>query len=1181
MQRRLRQLAGGRFDVTPPELEFSVESIELLAQEGKNCLGSFEIINKNRIPTHGMVYSTNPRMECLTPQFEGDRSTVTYQFHSEGLSEGDILRGSFVILCSQREYSLSFCVSVGRSYPVLAGKTIRTLDDFAKAAEKDWQEAYRIFYSPKFEIILEGADEKEVLLYRAYQKAMPCSRNLEEFFVGAGKKRPTGISVETTELSFFDFDECRQEKIEIQKDGWGYTKIMVQTEGNFLFAERAQIETEDFIGSIYKLPVTVDPSAMHAGRNYGRVILKNGEKSYEVLVVAECGIRKESDRTKKRREIQRCRVRLTGLYEDYRLKRIVTGVWAAESIELLDHLHALCPKEPMFLLMKAQALIVNRQRQEAEWILDRFKRSVQDRKTPVYGYYLYLCTLMEREPVFVDKTTQSIEEIFRENADSELLLWVLSFLREEYCKSPAARLKAITYWIGKGTSSPFFYFEAYQLLEQDPYLLHRMDGTTIRILRWAARKKLIGKELAEQIFEIVPMNEGYERAVYELLIAAYEAEKKPEYIEIICSYLIKGQQFAPAFHRWYEEGITLELRITGLYEAFLLSLDEQEIVPIPRIIQMYFQYESALPYQKLAVLYRNIIAAKNTGHEVYEKYQDTMLRFALGQIEQGHIDDNLAVIYEDLVAPGFLTPELAKAFSGILFVNKLMVSNPSVVRAFIYHAEREKPQVVPVINKTAYCSIYSRQCIVVLEDAKGYRYCAPDAYLIQPLMRPDKYLDKCLFLAPKQLEYFIYALSERKKSTDWNREDARYFGRILLSNNFSRHYKNELLPEIIHYAKVHRLESFLKDFLEQTDLLAFDSKNKARLLELFLEEHMYKKAYEGLKVCGMESVKSTSKVLLAGYMIDQKGFTEQKDILLLCQSAFFADKYSEATLQYLCLFYDGPYELMIALWEKALDYQLSVKELEKRILTQMLYCGKIHDRADDIFLHYYDSGAKELLVIAYVSFRSYECFTAGKQMKAGLYDIIKEYYENGAEWNDACKLLLLKHFSEREDQSGEICEIEDALLSEYIRRGIGFSFFRKLHKSLIMKYHLYDKVFLEHRAPHNTHVVLHYSRDEDGEQFQEEEMQEVYDGIFVRSFVMFFGEMVQYYISEEDSRQIRVSESSRITNNDVYGEKDYSRYNLINQMIISNTLQENEKLYQDMKTYSRLSGIVKNSLQLL
>ena len=58
----------------------------------------------------GIIYSSNPRMECLTPQFEGEEVRIRYQFHSEGLIEGDIQKGEFFIVCNQGEYNLSFVV---------------------------------------------------------------------------------------------------------------------------------------------------------------------------------------------------------------------------------------------------------------------------------------------------------------------------------------------------------------------------------------------------------------------------------------------------------------------------------------------------------------------------------------------------------------------------------------------------------------------------------------------------------------------------------------------------------------------------------------------------------------------------------------------------------------------------------------------------------------------------------------------------------------------------------------------------------------------------------------------------------------------------------------------------------------------------------------------------------------
>ena len=94
-------------------------------------------------------------------------------------------------------------------------------------------------------------------------------------------------------------------------------------------------------------------------------------------------------------------------------------------------------------------------------------------------------------------------------------------------------------------------------------------------------------------------------------------------------------------------------------------------------------------------------------------------------------------------------------------------------------------------------------------------------------------------------------------------------------------------------------------------------------------------------------------------------------------------------------------------------------------------------------------------------------------------------------------------------------------------------------------------------------------------------MLDVYDGIFVKTFVMFFGEAIQYYISEEYGSEVEVTESNRIVNNDVYNQDDVSRYNLLNQMLISNTLQEDAELYQTMKQYARTDEVTQRVFKLL
>ena len=82
------------------------------------------------------------------------------------------------------------------------------------------------------------------------------------------------------------------------------------------------------------------------------------------------------------------------------------------------------------------------------------------------------------------------------------------------------------------------------------------------------------------------------------------------------------------------------------------------------------------------------------------------------------------------------------------------------------------------------------------------------------------------------------------------------------------------------------------------------------------------------------------------------------------------------------------------------------------------------------------------------------------------------------------------------------------------------------------------------------------------------EMREMYDGIFVCSFVLFFGEQLQYYVSEErpDGSAI-TTESGMISKSDIVKNGFNSRYSLINDIMIGETLQDYDTVDKLMQQY--------------
>lgn len=1181
MRARIGQIAAGRFNGTKPILAFSEETIDLSVIEGRSEAGSFVIESTNQIKICGIVYSTNPRMECLNPHFEGEKVRIRYQFNSKGLAEGDTCEGKFVIVCNQIEYSLSFCARITRLYAEASTGAVKSLDDFTRLAASNWDEAYHLFYNRNFLNTIPYDNVYERLTYEGFACARPSGQNMEEFLIGVNKKQPVSISVDKSEEIFMASKEPQSGCFTITKDNWGYTEIRLRTDCEFIKLSKPVLTLDDFIGKTYLYEYIIDASAMHAGRNFGRIYIDGVYQSFTIDITA--GVRDDDGSISDiavTKDIKECMVGIMELYTSFRLKRIVTGVWANETISILNHLHALMPDEHMYELMKAQAFIINRQRQEAKWILDDFKHSNPDKKAPIWGYYLYLMTLLEREPSYVDNMTHEVELIFYENPDSVLLFWVLLFLRDQYFDDSAGKLKDIKYWVLRGCSSPYLYIEAYYLISQDPYLIKELSVFELRILSWAVKEKALTKELAGAIFEAVDLAGGFDNRVYELLTAAYEICPEAEYVGIICSYLIKGHKNDTCFHKWFELGIENKLRLTGLYESYLITMDDRQISPVPKIIQMYFSFDNKLPYRKLAVLYNNIIAAKETEPEVYHKYRKAMGRFAMDQAQLRHIDDNLAVLYEDMLELGFINEELSAAFSDIIYTHKLIVFDKRIVRAIIYQNEMKEPQIVPVTDQCAYFELFSNDYVILFEDSRGYRYVKSISYRLQRLMDAEKYLDRCISLSPDRPQYIVSHFKHVRDYSDFTKDDLKLFKPVFYSESFSDSYKAVMGYRILKYCQLHDYEDYVRPFLQSINFDTLQKDARKYLIDMLVSNRLYEKAYDMAMEYGIDMLAAASKVVLCENALKVQ-HVDDDFMVQLAISAFKTGKYSDLVLKYLCENYTGPTDELINLWHAADKFSISSMKLDERILEQGIYTQIEPEKISDIFMEYYKRAGNEKLILAYISLVAHGYLHSGGCKADFIFDIIEKRFIGNRTLNDACQLALLKHFAEKTDITQAELEIEDTLLKYYIYNNMYFDFFARLDYRLLEKYFLYDKAFLQYESTPGTHVVLHYSRDEDGEEFNSEDMVEMYDGIYVKTFVIFFGELIRYYITEEHDNSIEVKESNRLTCNNIPGDNDHSRYNLINEMIISDTLSDETTLKSNIDEYKRLDAATKQLFKLI
>ena len=170
-------------------------------------------------------------------------------------------------------------------------------------------------------------------------------------------------------------------------------------------------------------------------------------------------------------------------------------------------------------------------------------------------------------------------------------------------------------------------------------------------------------------------------------------------------------------------------------------------------------------------------------------------------------------------------------------------------------------------------------------------------------------------------------------------------------------------------------------------------------------------------------------------------------------------------------------------------------------------------------------------------------------------------YREKEELHLVCKIAYLKYYEENPKEiTEEMKEMITDFLRDLLRQKVVLPLFKSYQGYLPALDLLQDKAILEYRAKPGHRVTIHYLiRREDGkeQEYCKETMRDMFAGICVKEFILFFGERLQYYITEETDGKEQVTESGTISKNDG-SSKLYtgSRFHLLNDIMIGKTMQD-------------------------
>lgn len=1160
--------------------ELAVLSCNSIEQELKNgkIAGSFTLDSLSQKGIKGKLLVSDPRVECTITGFLSESVKISYCFDGSDMEPEEMVSGSFVLITNLGEYELPFSFFGPKADQSSSLGEIKNLFHFANLAKSNWQEAYRLYFSPAFKEVLKNAGAEQKELYYALS-VKEQEQYMEEFLQAIHKKTPVVYTASVEQLLVENVSEVQCEELEIQKKGWGYTHLSIEVKGDFLSVEKEELTEMDFIGQSYKLPVYIDVKKLHQGKNYGEIILSSLYNRISVpVLVSQIQHHRMASAIEKRRNAKWLNLKLTNAYIDFRSKKMAALKFKKESEEILEALQKSDERNPLHKLYGAHLYITQEKYHEAKWLLDRAIKNIQEEKTPViYAYYLYLTTLITEQKEYVLEVKETIEELYYKYDDTWQIAWLWMYLSKELRGQAQKKWDFLKKIFLKGCTSPVMYTEAVLLLNYQPTLLMELKESELKVLRFGQKRGMLSEQVKGIVQYLSLKEKEFSAPLYQLLTSMIRENENPELLQAVCSLLIKGNKTGPAYLEWYEKAILSEIKITRLYEYYMMSLEPEKQTDIPRMVLMYFSYQTEIDSDYAPYLYRYVYENRELLEDLYFVYAPNMERFLLKKLYKGQISRDLGYLYEHVILPKMMTADNARALVKVMFTYELGVKQKDADKVIVLHGRKKEEEVYgPGHDGTRIC-LYDKEYLILRQDAKGNRFIVPSDTEVYAYMNVEK---TSRYIRAWVQEDMGLALYLCEGSLDWQnitKEKEPHLRFLAECEKIRSEYRTQIRGQLLEYYYDSDNMEKLDACLEEAIPSSVPYQDRKTLIHYLVLRDYYEKAYDFVRIYGPEEMEAKDLVRIATYMLEE-GKGEEEILLWFVYSAFRKQKYNHIMLQYLCENFKGTSKQLRDIFRAAKEFEADTFKISERLLMQVLTTKAYIGDETDIFKAYVKGGPDTEVEAAFLTYRSVEYMSEDRVIGPYLILDIGRVYRRGYQLPIVNYLAYLRYFAQNPQ---ERTQADEEVIFQFLKELV---IERKMLLPFIQEYGnvpgmeaVADKTLVSYKTNPGTKVVLHYVKkqtDGERESYHKEEMKEVYFGVYVKDFTLFYGEELQYYITEEQDNQEQLTESGILQREENGEYEKAGRYQMINEMAIAKNLGDYDFVEQMLEEYWRTEFIV-------
>lgn len=1194
MEKKIEDFAKEKFSFELPEIIVLPSTLDVSVRADTGGVGSFKIRYKDEIKysnrkIRGYITCSDYRFKFDIVAFSGREINIKYEFDARGLGTEQCYSGNIHLITDCGEVNLPYRVCINEAGIVVSDENIRNIYQFASYAEKDFESATKLFYSDRFENIILRDREELKLIRKGLLVNKDRQRALEEFLCYTKSKQRVRITTEKSAYNYHISGMPVKDWIIIKKSGWGYVNAEIITEGKFLKIYKNELSEEFFEDGICELEVSINPKFIKSEKAYGRVIIRTFDEDVviEFNLVNTAIFPEKIAGNKKRFEYVN---KLIDEYFSYRMKVSTVKNVTTAMRTVLYGLGLSGKDEEIINYVNIYLNLINKNENQAKEGLLKINSNIKEPLFRLIDIYFKYCLADEENK---EKCRREIEKLTNIKG-YEAGMYFLIHMDSRFKINLSRRLEYIEELYKENFHSSFLLMEAWDIYRTQPDYFNKLDYFSIQVVNWAEKHGFFTGKLMEEKF-VVLANEyrEYNPLVVKLLKEVYKNWDADEVVRAICAQLIRKNEINEADHEWFKTGIKYGVRLTGIYELYMRTMNDDTDERIEPSVYSYFLYDNTLNTAKKSLLYSYLIKNRNNSDfaDIYKEYREQILVFAGEQIKKGEISSNLAIVYKSLLKDRDFLDDYYAYLPSIIFKKKFQCKDKKIQYITIYTRGMVTPSSFKFNDGAAYADVSGEYTAALITDRDGNVYPADDNCHSERLINYYEYLNGCYEHGDRSLVELITVVAENDryhKETSYLTDICEH---LLRTKNITEEYRYYIRSLLLNYYfeanEGEKIESVLKNY----DFPVVSGKAAEQVANIVLLRNVYPLSLSALRIIGFDKVSSgkLSKVILS--FIKDKDEERKREnfslVIALAYKLMMDKKADDVILVFLRDNYEGGVTQLNFLYKELKENKLLTPDFASRFLQQMLFSEELAVEADKIFEYYEHLDDDGTLSKAFLSYVSYKWIV--RDVRVGKYFEKRIYDEAFKTKNILFVIAYLKILGVRKYLTEEERDYASIWLEKLVDKGIILPFFKEFKNKCRLPAEIENLNFVVCYADNEDEVAINYrilsSDNSSGRGFKVEWMKNVYQGIFVKEFLVFADETVQYYISikekgESESRII--SSDVLVIKQDVLFEEDLglSLFSQINMMYICKDLSDEKTLKEYMKNYVVQREIIDNLFSL-